>query len=129
MAGIYHEQPGRFRSQNFEAYESTASADIANYEFFSDDTHGRAKIEFTLRNAENELVVSTSVKYAIFDYKQGSPYINEWMKPVYRGVTTTDGSGLFTINYPGVSPVGSLAYVAILTASESFIHPISITYG
>jgi hypothetical protein len=131
MAGIYREQPGWFVSKNFESTigDSGAAVAVAETEFWSDDFRGRAKIEFTLKDAAGDLVASTSVKYAIFDYKTGSPLILEWMKPVYRGLSTTNGAGLFSVNYPGVSPVGDLAYVAIITATESFIYPIPVSYG
>ena len=102
---------------------------IAN-EFWNITTNPLKKISVILKNAAGALVASTLVKYAIFEYDNGVPYNNAFMRLVSKGAFTTNASGVLEVLYTGIAAVGETAYVAVIhpntTPTESMIWATTI---
>jgi hypothetical protein len=105
------------------------SQSIANG-FWNITTNLPKRIVLTLKNATGNLVASTTIKYAIYEYKSGNPYNFEWMKLVSAGGFTTDANGVLDVLYTGEVAVGGTAYVAVIhpdtTPTESLIWNVTV---
>ena len=121
---------GRLRSTDLiKKYYGGVSQDIAN-EFWTLTTYTPKSIVLTLKNAAGALVASTPVKYAIFEYEDGNPYNDAFMRLVGKGVFTTDANGVLEVLYTGSVGVGGTAYVAVIhpntTPTESMIWSVVV---
>lgn len=59
------------------------------------------------------LLANTPVQYCVYAYDGGVPANANWMERRQKGTATTDGAGLFSVNYGGPENVGDTVYVAI----------------
>jgi hypothetical protein len=102
---------------------------IAN-EFWNITTNLPKRIVLTLKNAAGDLVVSTAVKYGIFEYDSGNPYNASFMQLVSKGFAVTDANGVLDVIYTGIAAVGETAYVAVIhpntTPTESMIWNVTV---
>ena len=82
------------------------------------------RMRLILKNKDNNVVASVTVKYGIFQFDGGAPANANWMTRDVKGTTTTDANGLIDVEYTGALAVGSDIYVTIIqpnvTPTESF---------
>ncbi len=121
---------GRLESSDLvKRYYGGVSQNVAN-EFWNITTNLPKRVVLTLKNAVGALVVSTTVKYAIFEYKDGNPYNFGYMDLVNKGGAITGADGVLDVLYTGIATVGETAYVAIIhsniTPTESMIWSVTV---
>jgi len=83
------------------------------------------RVRLTLKDKNNAVVASTTVKYGIFQYDSGAPANANWMTRDTKGTATTTAAGLLDVQYTGTVAVGATVYVAVIqpnvTPTEAFV--------
>ena len=83
------------------------------------------RVRVTLKDKNNNTVVSETVKYALMEYDSATPANANWMSRTDKGTVATDTNGLFDVQYTGSTTVGSAVYVIVIrpntTPTECFV--------
>jgi hypothetical protein len=84
------------------------------------------RVRFSLKKADDTVVVSETVKYSVHQFDSGAPANANWMAREVKGATATDASGEVDVDYSaGAAAVGGTVYVVVIrpdtTPTESMV--------
>jgi hypothetical protein len=75
---------------------------------------GGARLRFTLKDGNCNVVPNTLIDLAIFSYGGGVLANPAWMILEQKATPTTDASGIVDISYTGSASIGDLVYVTVI---------------